>query len=101
MLKGQLYINGKDAYTAYGIIMSETALSTLMTPAPSKDYINNSSRLVDGKRVFKGNVKMDEREMTLSFNMIAKDKDTFLTNYAKFCEEVLAKGEIVLHQPIR
>lgn len=97
MLKGQLYINGKDAYTAYGIIMSETALSTLMTPAPSKDYINNSSRLVDGKRVFKGNVKMDEREMTLSFNMIAKDKDTFLTNYAKFCEEVLAKGEIVIH----
>ncbi len=97
MLKGQLYINGKDAYTTYGIIMSDTALSTLMTPAPSKDYITNSSRLVDGKRVFKGNVKMAEREMTLPFSMSAKDRDIFLSNYAKFCEEVLAKGEMVLH----
>lgn len=97
MLKGQLYINGKDAYTTYGIIMSDTALSTLMTPAPSKDYITNSSRLVDGKRVFKGNVKMAEREMTLPFSMMAKDRDIFLSNYAKFCEEVLAKGEMVLH----
>lgn len=97
MLKGQLYINGKDAYTTYGIIMSDTALSTLMTPPPSKDYITNSSRLVDGKRVFKGNVKMAEREMTLPFSMRAKDRDIFLSNYAKFCEEVLAKGEMVLH----
>lgn len=97
MLKGQLYINGKDAYTTYGIIMSDTALSTLMTPVPSKDYITNSSRLVDGKRVFKDNAKMDEREMTISFSMTAKDRDTFLSNYARFCEEVLAKGEMELH----
>lgn len=96
MLKGQLYINGKDAYTTYGIFLAENALSTLMTPPSVKDYISNESRLEHGKRVSYENVRLGERELTLSFNMHAKDKDTFLSNYAKFCDEVLSKGKIEL-----
>ena len=97
MLKGQLYINGKDAYLSWAIFLAETALSALMTPAPNKEFISNKYRSKDGKSVIKHNPRLDEREITLAFNMTAKDSDTFLTNYAKFCDEVLAKGELVIH----
>ena len=96
MLKGQLYINGKDAYLTWGIFLDETALSTLMTPAPNKEFISNKYRSKDGKSVIKHNPRLDEREITLAFNMTAKDSDTFMTNYARFCEEVLAKGGLVI-----
>uniref|UniRef100_UPI004025AC0A hypothetical protein n=1 Tax=Segatella hominis TaxID=2518605 RepID=UPI004025AC0A len=96
MLNGQLYINGKDAYLTWGIFLDETALSTLMTPAPNKEFISNKYRSKDGKSVIKHNPRLDEREITLPFNMTAKDSDTFMMNYAKFCEEVLAKGELVI-----
>lgn len=96
MLKGQLYINGKDAYLTWGIFLDETALSALMTPAPNKEFISNKYRSKDGKSVIKHNPRLDEREITLPFNMTAKDSDTFLMNYARFCEEVLAKGELVI-----
>lgn len=96
MLKGQLYINGKDAYLTWGIFLDETALSALMTPAPNKEYVTNKYRTKNGKEVFKYNPRLDERDITLPINMTAKDTDTFMTNYARFCEEVLAKGELVI-----
>lgn len=96
MLKGQLYINGKDAYLTWGIFLDETALSALMTPAPNKEYVTNKYRTKNGKEVFKYNPRLDERDITLPINMTAKDTDTFMTNYARFCDEVLAKGELVI-----
>ena len=96
MLNGQLYINGKDAYLTWGIFLDETALSALMTPAPNKEFISNKYRSKDGKSVIKHNPRLDEREITLPFNMTAKDSDTFMTNYARFCEEVLATGKLVI-----
>lgn len=96
MLKGQLYINDMDAYTTWGIFLEETALSALMTPAPNKEFISNKYRSKDGKTVIKHNPRLDEREITITFNMTAKDADTFMANYAKFCEEVLANGELVI-----
>ncbi len=97
MLKGQLLINGKDAYTEYGIFMDDTALSTLMTPAPNKEFISVKYRSQNGKRVIKHSPCLDERDITLSLNMTAKDTETFLSNYAKFCNEVLATGEVTIH----
>ena len=96
MLKGQLYINEKDAYLTWGIFLDETALSALMTPAPNKEFISNKYRSKDGKSVIKHNPRLDERDITLPFNMTAKDSDVFMANYAKFCEEILAKGELVI-----
>ena len=64
MLKGQLYINGKDAYLTWGIFLDETALSALMTPAPNKEFISNKYRSKDGKSVIKHNPRLDEREIT-------------------------------------
>lgn len=96
MPKGHLTINGKDAYETWGIFMDDTALSTLMTPAPCKEFISNKYRSKDGKSVIKHNPRLDEREITVGFYMSATDEKTFLANYAKFCDDVLAGGELVI-----
>ena len=96
MITNQLYINGKNAYTTWGVCMDDTALSALMTPAPNKEFISNKYRNKDGKHVIKHNPRLDERDITIGFNMIANDEETFLYNYAKFCEEVLATGELTI-----
>lgn len=96
MLTGQLAINGKDAYLTWGIFLEDTALSTLMTPAPAKEFISNKYRSKDGKRVIVHDPRLDEREITLAFCMTAKNETIFLNKYVSFCEDVLAKGEVTI-----
>ena len=92
-MKGELYINGKDAYDTWGISMTDTSLSSLMTPAPNKEYIENSSRLEHGKRVITDNAKVDERSLSLEIHLIAPTRDLFFERYLSFCEE-LKKGAL-------
>lgn len=94
MAAGEFYINNKDAYTTWGISMDTSSLSSLMTPPPMKEFIENKSRLEHGKRVIKSNPKIDERNITLTFNFTAKNEEQFFLRYNSFCEE-LAIG--VLH----
>ena len=42
-MKDELYLNGKDAYTTWGISMDDTSLSELMTPTSNKVFIENES----------------------------------------------------------
>lgn len=93
---GKLYINGKDAYSTWGIFLEDGSLSTLMTPAPCKEFISNKYRSKSGKHVIKHNPRLDEREITLAFCMTADTIEAFLTNYGKFCDDVLATGELVI-----
>lgn len=90
-MTGELFINGKDAYTTWGISMDDTSLSALMTPAPNKELIENKSRLENGKRITSSNPKQDERTLTLQINLTASDVDMFFTRYNRFCQE-LATG---------
>lgn len=90
-MTGELFINGKDAYTTWCISMDDTALSALMTPAPNKEFIENKSRLRNGKQVVSVNPKADERSLTLQINLTAKDEAQFFARYALFCQE-LEKG---------
>ena len=85
--------NWQDAYIKWGISFDQTALSTLMTPPPNKAYIENKSRLETGKRIILHEPKVDERSITISFNLTAKDSVQFFERYNSFCEE-LAKGEL-------
>ena len=85
---GELFINGKDAYAAWGISMDDTSLSALMTPAPNKDLIENKSRLEHGKLVISSNPKKDERNLILQLNLTAPDRDTFFSRYDNFCNEL-------------
>lgn len=90
-MTGDLFINGKDAYTEWGISMANASLSALMTPAPLKELISNKSRIEHGKNVIPVNPKLDERSLTLEFNLIASDEAQFFAKYELFCQE-LAKG---------
>ena len=71
-MKGELFINGKDAYTTWGISMDDTSLSALMTPAPNKEFTENVSRLNHGKSVLTDGVRKDERNLTLQLNLTAQ-----------------------------
>lgn len=107
MPKGQLIINKKDAYTEWGLSMDSSALSALLTPAPIKSLIENNSRIEHGKEVItditktdsKGTkttekaIKVDSRDLTLTFNLTAPDETTFFSRYASFCKE-LSKGTL-------
>lgn len=93
MPKGQLYINGKDAFTEWGISLESTALSALLTPAPNKALPENKSRLLDGKTFVEIPRKVDERTVVLPINLIASSEQQFFEHYNSFCEE-LAKGKL-------
>jgi len=96
MAVGDLTINGYDAFTRWGLNLEDGGVSALMTPAPSKTYIESKSRLNHGKKVLTSLVRYDERELTLPFHIVAKTKDDFFSLYAKFCDEVLAAGTFEL-----
>lgn len=91
MLTGQLKINGKDAYTTWGISMDDTSLSALMTPPAVKPYITNDDRKKHGKEYVKSAIYVDSRDITLQLNLTAKDEEQFITRYASFCDE-LSRG---------
>lgn len=85
---GQLLINGKDAFTTWGIILTDDAISAILTPPPLKEFITNSSRAEHGTRVVVGTPKVDSRELTVTFILTAPTKDEFFTKYLSFCEEL-------------
>lgn len=91
--KGELTINGKDAWTEWGILMDNTSLATLMTPPGAKDYPSNKSRLEDGTRYLTGNPRQKERDLTIKIQLVASTQSQFYTRYAAFCEE-LAGGTL-------
>ncbi len=93
MLRGQLKINGKDAYTTWGISMDDTSLSALMTPPSVKAYITNDDRTKHGKEYLTSPLYVDSRDITLQLNLTARNDEQFFTRYAAFCEE-LAKGAL-------
>lgn len=96
MPKGELFINGLDAYERWGVSLSDTALSALMTPAPQKKIISSKSRLKDGKSIVVNNPKVDERSVSIIIHLIARSEAEFFSNYEKFCNDVLAKGYLTI-----
>lgn len=94
-----LIINGKDALTEFGVKMGEGFLDAIFAPAPTKEFIENKSRLMNGKQVIHNNPKADERDVTLTFNVEGDSPSDYLTKYKKFKDE-LAKGLVVIEVPI-
>ena len=94
MPAGQLYINGSDAYTTWGISLDSTGLSAILTPPPLKDMIQNASALEHGTRVVRTGRKYDSRTITVNFNISAPTEASFMTRYNNFCSQVLATGQL-------
>jgi hypothetical protein len=90
-MTGDLYINGVDAYTEYGLSFEDTALAQLLTFPQAKERVSNTSRLFDGKKVLNTNPKMDSREITIPFHIVGNDA---LAKYDLFNSQVLSTQEL-------
>lgn len=96
---GEFFINGVDAFTEYGIVFDESTLPSLLAPAPMKEDPENEIILGNGKEVDTSNPRIDERQVTLTFSIVAKSYSDFTTKYGKLLT-TLYKRKIVLTSPI-
>lgn len=94
----ELLINGKDAYTTWGVRMGRGFLDAIGASSPMKDFIENKSRLEHGKQVIIANPKLDEREITLSFTIEGSSQTDYQTKKKSFFEE-LYKGAVDIQIP--
>ena len=90
-----------DAYASYGLSMSGTGLSRLMTPAPHKNPIVNKNILSHGESVVSTPDKKDVRQVSLEVHFHAPDEATFWQRYESFCTQVLDPGLINIKTSFR
>ncbi len=98
-MKGDLIINGKDAFDTWGVNMGDGFLNNLLTPSPVKDYIENKSRLEDGKRVILNNKKDDERDFNLIFTIRGSSQSDYILKFKAFMSE-MSSGLVSINVPI-
>lgn len=89
----QFYINSTPA-TAFGAMMGEGFLDELLTPAPKKAAIENSSRLEHGKRVILNN-KLNSRDITLEFQLWGSTPEELRQRLSAF-ENAISGGVFTL-----
>lgn len=97
-MKGDLYINGKDAWSTWGVNMGDGFLDAIDGFAPMKDYIENDSRLEDGKRIIVTNPRVASREITLRFTIQGDTVSNFRINRRAF-EEELRQEKVDIYIP--
>ena len=94
-----LLINNVDADTL-GIKMGDGFLDELEKPSPMKEYIENKSRLNHGKTVITTNAKVDERDLTLTFNLEGSSQSDYETKRKTFYN-LLYAGTMTIKVPPR
>lgn len=92
----KIKFNGVDAFARYGIFLTSGGFSALRKPAPQKAFIQNKSRIANGKQVVAKNPKVDERSVILPIQLTASSESQFVTRYDLFVSEVLEKGTFTL-----
>lgn len=97
-MKGDLIINGKDAYTEWGVRMGDGFLDALDGFLPLKDMVENESRLEHGKHIDTSNVKVDSRDVTLTFTVEGQSWDDFRMKRKAFQSE-LQKADVSIQVP--
>lgn len=97
-MTGELYINGKDAWTEWGVNMGEGFLDAIDGFAPMKEYIENDSRLEHGKRVLVVDPKVASREVTLHFTIMGVSQADYRAKRIAF-ESELRKGSVDVKVP--
>lgn len=95
---GDLYINSQDAWGQWGVAMGNSFIENLLLPAGTKDFIENESRLENGKRVITTNPKVASRDVTLTFNIHGDSTTEYLSNYAAFVA-ILQAGAVKIRVP--
>lgn len=92
-MKGRCWINKKDAFIFWGVILSSAAINALRTPAPMKANVENKSRLEDGKRVVhdSASAKVDERDINLAIYIKANSQEQYNERFDSFIDELQSK----------
>ncbi|MCD7923605.1 MAG: hypothetical protein LUI85_02470 [Bacteroides sp.] len=98
-MKGDLLINGKDAFDKWGVNMGDNFLNALLMPPPVKDYIENKSRLENGKRLSLNNEKVDERDLNLTFTIQGDNQVDYISKFKEFMAEMVS-GLVEIKIPI-
>ena len=97
-MKGELFINEKDAWITWGVNMGEGFLGALDGFLPMKDYIENDSRLEHGKRMITTNAKVASRDITLEVTITGSSETDYRTKKKAFQAELQA-GAFTLKVP--
>lgn len=97
-MTGDLLINGKDAWTTWGVRIGDNFLDVIGASVPMKEFIENKSSLEHGKRVIVGNPKLDERDITLTFTIEGVSKSDYQAKKQAFFNE-LYKGIVAIKVP--
>lgn len=95
---GDLYINSQDAWATWKVAMGNGFIENLLVPAGLKEFIENESRLENGKRVITTNPKVSSRDVTLTFNIHGDTTTEYLSNYSAFVA-ILQAGTVKIRVP--
>lgn len=98
-MKGDLYINGKDAWSTWGVNMGDGFLDAIDGFVQLKEFIEYDSRAEHGKRVITSNPKIASREMTLHFVIKGFSEADYRSKRNAF-ESELCKGLIEVKVPV-
>ena len=90
-MKGELIINGADAYETWGVSMGKGFLDALDSFVPMKEYVTNSSRLEHGEQVLVGTPRVGARDVTLGFTIMGENENIYRARRKAF-EAVLQQG---------
>lgn len=97
-MTGDLIINGKDAFSTWGVRMGDGFLDAIDGFNQMKDYIENESRLEHGKRIITDNARVDSREITLQFTIEGSSESDYRSKKKAFQTE-LEKGAVSIKIP--
>lgn len=85
MAAGELFINGTDAYTAWGVSLEDGALDALMAFRPNKEPVTNKNVTANGAVVVAGTAGLsEERTVSLPLHIVAGSQSSFLSQRSAF-----------------
>lgn len=95
-MTGEMFFNGDDAFTTYGVIMGNGCFAALVCPAPAKGYITNDVRADHGREYLTDASRLDERNVVLNIYIKASNYADLYAKLALLANNVFANGEITI-----
>ena len=97
---GELFINGLDAYTTWGINMGDGFIDALTEPLSLKGFVTNESQRMPGKQIaWTGALCLKPRDVTLTFVVEGNTPDVFRQRRNAFLSLLYNSGIITLNVP--
>lgn len=102
-MKGDLLINGQDAYEL-GIAMGDGFIGALQSPSAVKGYIENDDPTKDGKEILlhtmegESVIRVKDRALTLTFDIFGRTPKERNSRYNAFIA-MLHKGLVTIQVP--